>query len=558
MNKNSISAPNKVKKGMFSHVKTDLPAGLVVFLIALPLCLGISLASGAPLFSGIIAGIIGGIVVGLTSDSKINVSGPAASVALVVFTAIQTLGSFEVVLSAVILAGVVQIILGFLRAGTIAYFFPSAMIKGILASIGLILIINQIPHAFGYRGLEGFNDANSGTFYDGLRHLFDAINPGATIITLVSLAIIVFWDRPALKAKHAFFKFVPGPLIAVVVGIGLYLLFNSNFPALALAENHLVQLPVAGSLGEFFSFFSFPDFSQITNPEIYTVALSIAFIASLESLLSTEAGDKLDPYKRKTSTNRELKAQGIGNIVAGFIGGLPITAVIVRTSANVSSGGRTPLATITHGTLMLICVMAIPTVLNMIPLACLSAVLFVVGYKLTSFPLYVQMYKAGMRKFLPFIVTVLAVMFTDLITGIMIGGTVAVFTILRDNYKTPYFFDKEEHQKGEKIRLTLSEEVTFLNKASMMLTLDHLPAHSEVVIDATRSVNIDDDVLEIIEEFKQNANYRHIKLETIGLDRHKKGGLVAEAASGPSRGSAEEQYLKQNQQEEAGSATVER
>lgn len=243
--------------------------------------------------------------------------------------------------------------------------------------------------------------------------------------------------------------------------------------------------------------------------------MSIAFIVSLESLLSTEAGDKLDPYKRKTPTNRELKAQGIGNIVAGFIGGLPVTAVIVRTSANVTSGGRTPLATITHGVLMLICVMAIPSVLNLIPLASLSAVLFVVGYKLTSFPLYFNMYRAGKRQFLPFIITIIAVMFTNLITGILIGGTVAIFTILRDNYKNPYFFDREKHQKGEKIKITLSEEVTFLNKASVMLTLDHLPKNSEVIIDATRSVVIDEDVLELIEDFKQNAAYKNIKLETL-------------------------------------------
>lgn len=525
MNKNQIYEPNKVKSGLFSHVKTDLPAGLVVFLIALPLCLGISLASGAPLFSGIIAGIVGGIIVGLLSDSKINVSGPAASVALIVLMAIESLGSFEIVLSAVILAGIIQIILGFLKAGTVAYFFPSAMIKGILASIGLILIINQLPHAFGYEGLEGFSQPDSGTIFAGLYRLFDSIHLGATIIALASLVIIIFWDRPAFKEKYLIARRVPGALVAVLVSIGLQLVFSASFPSLALKENHLVQLPVADGIMNFFSFFSFPDFSQITNPEIYTVALSIAFIASLESLLSTEAGDKLDPYKRKTSTNRELKAQGIGNIIAGFIGGLPVTAVIVRTSANVSSGGRTPLATITHGTLMLICVMAIPGILNMIPLASLSAVLFIVGYKLTSFPLYINMYRAGMRQFLPFIITVLAVMFTDLITGILIGGTVAVFTILRDNYKTPYFFQKEEHHEGEKINITLSEEVTFLNKASIMLTLDHLPKNSEVIIDATRSINIDDDVLEIIEEFKQTAAYKNIKLETKGLEKHKKMAL---------------------------------
>lgn len=521
MDKNTSTESPRVKSGLFSHVKTDLPAGLVVFLIALPLCLGISLASGAPLFSGIIAGIVGGIVVGLLSDSKINVSGPAASVALVIFTAIESLGSFSLVLSAVVIAGVFQILLGFLKAGTVAYFFPSSMIKGILASIGLILIINQIPHAFGYQGMAEFSEGEMGIGFSRLSRLFESINMGATIITLVSLAILILWDRPALKAKYPFFKFVPAALVAVIVSIGLHLFFNANFPALALKENHLVQLPVADGFKDFLSFFSFPDFSQISNPEIYTIALSIAFIASLESLLSTEAGDKLDPYKRKTSTNRELKAQGIGNIVAGFIGGLPITAVIVRTSANVSSGGRTPLATITHGVLMLICVMAIPSLLNLIPLASLSAVLFVVGYKLTSFPLYFKMYKAGMKQFLPFIITIIAVMFTNLITGIAIGAVVAIFSILRDNYKTPYFFDKEEHHKGEKIKITLSEEVTFLNKASVMLTLDHLPKNSEVLIDATKSVNIDDDVLEIIEEFKQNAAYKNIQLETVGLEKHK-------------------------------------
>lgn len=520
MDQNNTIQP-RVKDGLFSHVKTDLPAGLVVFLIALPLCLGISLASGAPLFSGIIAGIVGGIVVGLLSGAKVNVSGPAASVALVIFTAIQSFGSFEIVLSAVIIAGVIQIILGFLRAGTIAYFFPSSMIKGILASIGLILIINQIPHAFGYAGKELFGSMEDGFIpgiFAGILNIVDYISPGATIITFISLAIIFIWDQPVFK-KYTFFKFVPSALVAVLASIGINQLFVAYFPELALTDARLVQLPAADGLSEFFSFFTFPDFSQITNPELYGVALSIAFIASLESLLSTEAGDKLDPYKRKSSTNRELKAQGIGNIVSGFIGGLPVTAVIVRTSANVSAGGRTQLSTITHGVIMLICVMAIPLILNMIPLASLSAVLFVVGYKLTSFALYRRMFKAGKRQFIPFIVTIIAVMFTDLITGIMIGGAVSVFAILRDNYKTPFFVDQKEHHEGEVVDLVLSEEVTFLNKASIMLTLDHVAPNSTVNIDATRSVNIDDDVLEIIEEFKATAAYKNIKLNLIGLDK---------------------------------------
>jgi MFS superfamily sulfate permease-like transporter len=518
MNQNSLPDQKRINDGFFSHVKTDLPAGLVVFLIALPLCLGISLASGAPLFSGIIAGIVGGIVVGLLSGSKVNVSGPAASVALVVLMAIQSLGSFQAVMVATIIAGVFQIILGFLRAGTIAYFFPSSMIKGILASIGLILIINQIPHAFGYAGKELFGSMEDGLSANLFTGILDQISLGATIITVLSLIIIFAWDQPALK-RYTFFKFVPSALIAVIVSVVLNQLFVAYFPHLALSGNRLVELPAAGSLGEFFSFFTFPDFSQITNPEVYTVALSIAFIASLESLLSTEAGDKLDPYKRKSSTNRELKAQGVGNIVSGMIGGLPVTAVIVRTSANVSSGGRTPLSTITHGTVMLICVMAIPLILNMIPLASLSAVLFVVGYKLTSISLFRRMWKSGKRQFVPFFVTIVAVMLTDLITGIMIGGAVSVFMILRDNYRTPFFIDKKAHHEGERVELVLSEEVTFLNKASIMLTLDHVAPNSTVVIDASRSVNIDDDVLEILEEFKATAAYKNIRIEQIGLDK---------------------------------------
>ncbi len=510
------------KRGIFSHIKTDISAGIVVFLIALPLCLGISLASGAPLFAGIIAGIIGGIVVGSLSGAQINVSGPAASVALVFLTAISTLGSYDAVLTAAIVAGIFQIILGYLRAGTVAYFFPSSMIKGILASIGLILIINQVPHAFGYTGVGLFGRTEHGLYNNivgAFSYIVNNISAGATIITVVSLLIIFTWDQPALK-KHAFFKLVPAALIAVIVSIFINQLYASYFPNLVLSGKSLVQLPVAENFSQFLTFFTFPDLSALRNPQLYQVALSITFIASLESLLSTEAGDKLDPYKRKTSTNRELKAQGIGNIISSAIGGLPVTAVIVRTSANVTAGGRTKLSTILHGTIMLLCVLSIPKVLNKIPLPALSAVLFVVGYRLTSVTVFRQMYRLGKRHFIPFITTILAVLFTNLITGIMIGGGVAVFLILRDNYKTPFFIDRKDHHEGEKINLTLSEEVTFLNKASIMLTLDHVAPNSEVVIDASRSVNIDDDVLEILHEFKSNAQYKNITLTTIDLDRH--------------------------------------
>lgn len=504
------------------HLFSDLSAGLVVFLIALPLCLGISLASGAPLFSGIIAGIVGGIVVGFASKGNINVSGPAASVALVIFTAIQTLGSFEAVLTAVIIAGVFQLILGFLKAGTIAYFFPNAMIKGILASIGLILILKQIPHAFGiseaYEGIESFRQNNGKNTFSEIAYLFNNISWGATIITLVSLFIILLWERPFMK-NIKFFKFFPSALAAVLVSIGINEIFKSSYPDFALSVVGLVQLPVADSLSGFFGFFTLPDFSYILKPEIYTIALSITFIASLESLLSTEAGDKLDPYKRKTSTNRELKAQGIGNILSGLIGGLPVTAVIVRTSANVSSGGRTKVATITHGIIMLICVALIPALLNLIPLAALSAVLFVVGYKLTSLPVYKSVFKQGKKQFLPFIITIIVVMFTDLITGILVGGTVAIFFVLRDNYKNAYIHNKVSKDSSEKITMSLSEETTFLNKADIMLYLSHLPENTEIIIDGAKAKYIHPDIYEIIDEFVENAEHRNIKVEIKNLDR---------------------------------------
>ncbi|WP_162342874.1 SulP family inorganic anion transporter [Cyclobacterium salsum] len=515
---------NKASKRQ--HFKTDLSAGLVVFLIALPLCLGISLASGAPLFAGIISGIIGGILVGFVSKSNINVSGPAASVALVVLTAIQTLGSYQAVLLAVVLAGVIQIALGYMKAGTVAYFFPNAMIKGILASIGLVLILKQIPHALGidqvFEGMESFSQNDGKNTFTEIIYVLQNIGWGATIITLVSLAIIISWDQPKLK-KYPFFRFFPSALTAVITSILINeWVYKSFFPQLTLSTEHLVTLPVASDFMDFFNFFSFPDFSQISNPEILTIALSIAFIASLESLLSTEAGDKLDPYKRKTSTNTELKAQGIGNIVAGLVGGLPITAVIVRTSANVNSGGRTQTATITHGVLMLICVAFIPGILNKIPLASLSAVLFVVGYKLTSYPIYKNVFKQGKKQFLPFIITILVVMFSDLITGILVGGTVAVFFVLRDNYKNAYLYNKVSKEGENKTVVNLAEEVTFLNKADIMLFLDHLPEKHEVVIDGSRSVFIHPDIYDILEDFKHTAAYKDIKLTTIGLDNRSK------------------------------------
>lgn len=503
------------------YLKGDLSAGLVVFLVALPLCLGISLASGAPLFSGIISGVIGGIVVGFASQSNVNVSGPAASVAVVVLTGIATLGSYEAVLVAVVIAGVIQIIMGFIGLGVVAYFFPSAMIKGILASIGLILILKQIPHALGddgvFEGFESFYNPDGFNSFSEIGASLGRVHFGAVLVTLLSLVAFVWWDRPALKEKSPLFKFFPAALLSVTIGILVNeLLFRNVFPNLVLDGSQLVQLPVARNASEFFSYFATPKWSFLSDKRVYGIAMSIAFIASLESLLSTEAGDKLDPLNRRTPTNRELKAQGIGNIIAGLVGGLPITAVIVRTSANVSSGGRTKVATMVHGAIMLLCVIAIPGLLNRIPLASLAAVLFVIGYKLTSFGLYSSLYRRGARQFVPFIATIIGVMFTDLITGVIIGGVCSIFILLRDSYRTPFFKSQEHHEKTH--QFLLSEEVTFLNKAAIMMALENIDEGHTVIIDGSKSVNIDDDVIEIMDEFKTTAAERKIQLQFVGLE----------------------------------------
>lgn len=503
------------------YLKGDLSAGLVVFLVALPLCLGISLASGAPLFAGIISGIIGGLVVGFISKSSVNVSGPAASTAIVVLTAILTLGDFESVLASIVVAGVIQIIMGFVGLGVVAYFFPSSMIKGILASIGIILILKQIPHALGndrvFEGLKSFMNPDGSNSFSEIVTSLKSIQLGAVAVTVVSLLAFVWWDRPELKEKSPLFRILPAALLSVVIGIvANELVFKNFLPSFVLSGTQLVQLPVASGVGEFFTYFTLPQWSAFLDMRVYGIALSIAFIASLESLLSTEAGDKLDPLNRRTPTNRELQAQGIGNIVAGLIGGLPITAVIVRTSANVSSGGRTKIATMFHGALMLLCVVAIPGLLNKIPLASLAAVLFVIGYKLTSFELYFSLYKRGARQFVPFISTVVGVMFTDLIMGVLIGATFSIFVLLRDSFKTPFF--RSVHHEEKRHHFLLSEEVTFLNKAAIMVSLENIEKDSTVIIDGSKSVNIDADVIEIFNDFKATAKERNINLEFVGLD----------------------------------------
>ncbi len=513
-------------KGLFSELQSDAPAGLVVFLVALPLCLGIALASGADPFAGLIAGIVGGIVVGALSGSPLSVSGPAAGLFAIVLGAIESLQSYQIFLVAVVLAGVIQLVLGFAKAGIIGYYFPSAVIKGMLAGIGLTLILTQLPHALGYDAAamedeaislpNGKNIANK--FVAALYVIWLAINEyeiGAIIITLVTIAILVVWDNPKLK-QLKFFKILPGALLAVIMGVVLNKLFNSINPELSLSGNHLIQLPVAGSASEFISFFSFPDFvAGLSKYKVYEVAVTIAIVASIESLLSVEATDKMDPYKRNTPTNRELKAQGVGNMVSGLIGGLPITAVIVRSSANVNSGGKTKMSAIFHGALLLVCAIFIPTILNLIPKACLAGLLLVVGYKLANATLFKAMYKLGMRQLVPFTITIAVMLATNLLVGVGVGMVIAFFFILKDNYSTPYYFKKTDRGMYS---LALSEHVSFLNKGSIQLVLDELENGATISIDGSKTLKIDYDVQEVLYNFWANASQREITVELKNVD----------------------------------------
>ncbi len=500
-----------------SNFKYDLPAGLVVFLVALPLCLGVALASGAPLFSGIISGMVGGILVGALSGSHTSVSGPAAGLSAIVLSAILTLNNFEVFLLAVVIAGILQIGLGIFKAGAVADFMPSNVIKGLLAAIGIILILKQIPHAFGYDadaiGDFSFYQLNNENTFSAILTAFSSIQPGSTIICLLSVAVMLVWDKTPLKKINL----LPAPLIVVALGIGLNQLFNVLFPSLAVLPEHLVNLPVSTDARGFFGLFTAPDFSAITNVNMWKIAFTLALVASLETLLNLEATDKLDSHKRQSPPNRELFAQGIGNTFSGLIGGIPITSVIVRSSANINSGAVSKVSAIFHGVLLLICAFAIPNFLNMIPLSSLAAILILTGYKLAKVSIFKDMYSRGWNQFLPFIVTVLAIVFTDLLLGIGIGLAFSLFFILMSNFRNPFDFVKTDYHTGEIIRLELSPQVSFFNKPSIQNTLDQIPNDSEMVIDATNSDFIDYDVLETIEEFRIVAPERNINLSLIGF-----------------------------------------
>jgi len=496
----------------FANFKYDLPSSLVVFLVALPLCLGIALASGAPMFAGIIAGIVGGIVVGSLSGSNLSVSGPAAGLTTIVIAAIHDLGTFQAFLCAVVIGGALQFVLGLVRAGSIGHFFPAAVIKGMLSAIGLILILKQIPHAFGwdrdYEGDESFVQSDGENTFTELFHTLDFVTPGAIVIGLTSIIILVLWDKPFLK-RYKFFQMVPGPLVVVFTGVVLNVLFGYLSPTLAVRQEHLVSLPVAGTLRDFAGFLSFPDLSNLNNPKVYTVAVTLALVASLESLLSIEAADKLDEFKRITNLNRELRAQGVGNIVSGLIGGLPVTAVIVRTSANINAGARTKLSTVVHGGFLLLSVAFIPTVLNLIPLSALAGILIMTGYKLTKPALYREMYKKGWSQFLPFIITIIAILLTNLLVGIFIGIVVGLSFVLYSNFREAIAVVKHDNN----YLLRLNKDVTFLNKAVLRQTFERIPKGANLIIDGGASQFIDADIVETIQDFVLNAPNRNIQVE---------------------------------------------
>ena len=493
---------------MFKYLKNDLPSSIVVFFVALPLCLGIALASGAPLFSGLIAGIVGGIVVGGLSGSNIGVSGPAAGLAAIVLTAIGTLGGYQNFLVAVVLGGIIQLLFGVLRAGII----------GMLTGIGIIIILKQIPHFFGYdpdpEGDFAFFQVDGENTFSEIFNAINHITPGSLLIGAVGLAILILWDR-VLTKKAKIFQLIQGPLVAVILGIIFYV-FTKDNSTFGIESSHLVSVPVPDDLNSFLGQFSFPNFSAITNPDIWVVAFTIALVASLETLLCVEATDKLDPHKNVTPTNRELLAQGTGNIISGLIGGLPITQVIVRSSANIQSGGRTKMSAIIHGFFLLISVILIPRLLNMIPLSVLAAILLIVGYKLAKPALFKQMYALGWKQFVPFIVTIVGIVFLDLLKGIGLGLLVGIVVILFKSYQNSHFLHIEDKSNGKhKIKMTLAEEVTFFNKGAILKELDSLPIDTYLELDVRKTRYLDNDIIEILDDFAIKARERNIDIKII-------------------------------------------
>lgn len=500
------------------NFKADLSASIVVFFVALPLCLGIALASGAPMFSGIIAGIIGGIIVGYASGSRLGVSGPAAGLAVIVFDAIATLGSWELFLCAVVLAGVIQLALGYLKAGFVAYFFPNSVITGMLTGIGVLIIMKQLPYLLGWHadflGEQSFTQTNGENTLTAIEHALSAMSGSAIAISAISLALLVIWDK-YLTHQHKVFQMIQGPIVVVLLGIVFTLVFEQS--GSPLAPEQLVSLPVIASFGALANELAFPAFSQMWQFDVLKIAVVMAIVASIETLLSVEATDKLDPERHTTPTNRELKAQGLGNIISGLIGGLPITQVIVRSSANIAFGAKSKWSSIMHGFFLLIAVGLITSMLNMIPLASLAAVLIIVGYKLAKPSMFALMYRTGWEQFVPFMSTILVMLFTDLLTGVIAGLAVSVFFTLKHSYKNAFHFkdnvqvvdNKETHH------IVMAEEVSFFNKPSILKKLNTIPQDSTVILDFSNTKSLAHDVVELVKEYSAKAHHQNITVKTI-------------------------------------------
>lgn len=509
------------------YLRQDLPAGLSVFLVALPLCLGIALASGAPLFSGLVAGVIGGIVVGLMSGSEISVSGPAAGLAVIVAESIVKLGSYEAFLVAVVLAGAMQILLSLIKAGRFSSFFPDSVIKGLLVAIGIVIILKQIPHALGrdndYEGEFEFQQLADGeNTVSEIYRAIETASPGAVVISLVSMVYLIVWERTAGRSTRAFFKNFPAALVVVAIGIGLNEFFRVAIPAWYLgdtAHQHMVQIPTIAAGKSLSSIFDFPDFSVLGNLRVYSVAATIALVASLETLLNLEASDRLDSARRVSSTNQELLAQGVGNMLSGLIGGLPVTSVVVRTSANVYGGGRTRISPILHGVFLLVAVWLGGPLLNLIPLSCLAAVLIMVGYKLAKPAIFQKTYRDGWSQFVPFIVTTVGIVFTDLLVGIALGTVVGIIYVLYTNFQSTFSLVRDGHQ----VTIEFEKDLFFLSKPQLKEALGTLEPGDEVIIDGTNALFIDHDIFNMLHDYRETARVQGIRYElrNVVLNRSK-------------------------------------
>lgn len=503
---------------MFKGFKSDLSASLVVFVVAVPLCLGIALASGAPLFSGLLSGVIGGIVVGFLSGSALGVSGPAAGLVVVVLAGIESLQGWENFLTAVVLAGIIQVLMGYFRLGFIAYYFPNSVIKGMLSGIGIIIILKQIPHIIGY-DKDYFGDidfyVNDQNTLSLIKLAYDSINPVICMISLISLAILYFWETK-LAQRLRLTRYLQSPLIVVILGVLFTFLCQQQFIPFVFENDQLVKIPEFDSVISLVQHLSHPSLDILMHAKVYVVAFTIAIVASVETLLCVDATDKLDPYKRITPANKELKAQGVGNILAGLLGGLPITQVIIRSSANIAFGGKNKMSSILHGVFILLSILLIPELINMIPIASLSCILMLVGYKLAKPDIFLQIYRYGAIQFVPFLVTVVVMQFTDLLKGVFSGLIVSLIFILRKHYMNDYQITRCQTVDREQYNIQLAEDVSFLNKGALIEVFRKVPYGSKVSIDFTKNKTIDQDAKEVIEEFQVGAKKRNITIELTG------------------------------------------